>query len=40
MQAGAFNMDYVDMGAANFFFMPKLLFQSFNKVMDNINQNY
>ena len=31
MEAGAFNMDYVDMGAANFFFMPKLVFQSFTK---------
>ncbi len=31
MEAGAFNMDFVDMGAANFFFMPKLLFQSLNK---------
>ena len=31
MEAGAFNMDFVDMGAANFFFMPKLFFQSLNK---------
>ena len=31
MEAGAFNMDYVDLGAANFFFIPKLFFQSFNK---------
>ena len=31
MEAGAFNMDYVDIGGANFFFMPKLLLQSISK---------
>mgnify|MGYP000023471889 FL=1 len=31
MEAGAFNMDYVDMGAANFYFLPKLFFQSLTK---------
>ncbi len=31
MEAGAFNMDFVDMGAANFFFLPKLFFQSLTK---------
>ena len=30
MDAGAFPMDYVDMGANNFIFIPKLFFQSLN----------
>ena len=29
--AGAFNMDYADLGANNFFFVPKLFFQSLTK---------
>ena len=31
MEAGAFNMNFVDHGGANFFFMPKLLFQSLRR---------
>ena len=31
MEAGAFNMNFVDHGGANFFFMPKFLFQSLKK---------
>ena len=31
MSAGAFNMNFVDHGGTNFFFMPKLFFQSLNK---------
>ena len=31
MSAGAFNMDFVDLGANNFYFLPKLFFQSLTK---------
>ncbi|MDP6853223.1 MAG: pitrilysin family protein, partial [Candidatus Marinimicrobia bacterium] len=31
LEAGAFTMDYADLGANNFIFVPKLFFQSLNK---------
>ena len=31
MGAGTFNMDFTDLGANNFLFVPKLFFQSLNK---------
>ena len=42
LSAGAFNMDYADLGANNFFFLPKLFFQSLTKaeqlVLDQIEK--